>query len=91
MTNKKFYRCVIQFEILSEEPFDDSISLETIAEEVDTGSWSGMFLDDIANEEVDGATMAKLLTAQGSDPGFFQLDEDGNSTDEDDDSDDTEE
>ena len=43
MTNKKFYRCVIQFEILSEEPFDDSISLETIAEEVDTGSWSGMF------------------------------------------------
>ena len=29
-------------------------------------------------EVVDGPTMAKLLLNQGSDPDFFQLDDDGN-------------
>ena len=75
---RKFYRRVIQFEILSEEPLDDSISLETIAYEVDQGSWSGQFLDDVINERVAPATMADLLYSQGSEPGFFQLDDEGN-------------
>ena len=78
----KFYRTVVQVEILSEEPYESS-NLEQMAEDTDTGDCSGMVTDVVRNEEVDGKKMAELLRAQGSDPGFFQIDEDGKSTEDD--------
>jgi hypothetical protein len=83
MTDRKFYRRVIQFEILSEEPIDDCLSLSQIDYETIEGRFSGAFLDDAVNEEVDGEAMAKLLVAQGSDPEFFRLSEDGEPLEED--------
>jgi hypothetical protein len=79
---KKFYRTVVQVEILSESPYESS-DLEQIAADTDTGGCSGMVTDVVRNEEVDGKKMAELLRAQGSDPGFFQIDEDGKSTEDD--------
>ncbi len=79
---KKFYRTVVQVEILSESPYESS-DLEQITADTDKGACSGMVTDVVRNEEVDGKKMAELLRAQGSDPGFFQLTDDGGSTEDD--------
>jgi hypothetical protein len=75
MTNRKFYRTVIQVEILSESPYTEDYNLEAIAYDIGQGDCSGRVTDIVLNEEVDGPTMSKLLLAQGSDPGFFMLDD----------------
>ena len=84
MTSKrKFYRTVVRFEVLTEDDPMPSISLEDLAYETTEGHYSGRFLDNFPdNEELDGPTAAKALIAQGSDPEFFMLDEDGNDLEE---------
>lgn len=77
MTNRKFYRTVIQVEILSDTPYGEDSDLEIIAFDIGNGDCSGRVTDILRNEEVDGKTMASLLQSQGSDPGFFQLTDDG--------------
>lgn len=81
-SNRKFYRSVIQVEVLSEEPvdFDD---LTEVDYQITEGDCSGFVTDVVTNEEVDGVRMAKLLEEQGSDPGFFGLDAEGNDADDD--------
>ncbi len=75
---KKIYRTVIRFEILSEEPIETN-NLERIADECNEGSWSGQFLDEeISNEELIGKSAIEKIKAQGSSPEFFNLDEHGN-------------
>lgn len=81
MTNRKFYRRVIQYEILTEEPFTPQ-DLEQIYYETQEGQASGRFLPDIANEVIDGATAARLLQEHASDPEFFLLTEDGEDVEE---------
>ena|SRR3990167_9921703 len=72
---RKFYRTLIAVEVLSEAPFT-SIDLEVIHEAITTGDCSGVVsVED--SEEVDGVKMAELLRAQGSDPDFFQLTDEG--------------
>jgi len=72
---RKFYRTIVHFEVLSEDaPVGDDVSLETIAAECDTGNWSGRFLDN-TEEELTAPEMARALIEQGSDPEFFQLEE----------------
>jgi hypothetical protein len=83
MTNRKFYRTVIQIEVLSEEPLADSDNLESIYYDITEGDCSGA-VKTIAVEQVNGSHMASLLNSQGSDPGFFQLTEDGDDEDSDD-------
>lgn len=73
----KFHRTVITVEILSEEPVNTD-NLQHVYEEITNGEWSGK-VETTLQEEVDGATMAKLLQEQGSDPEFFCLDENGDS------------
>ena len=77
---RTFYRHVIQIEILTEDPIQDlaAESLAAIEEEYTEGAWSGQASVVCTNEICDGPRMAKLLRAQGSDPEFFFLDEDGN-------------
>ena len=80
---RKFYRTVIQFEILSEEPLTEPpLTLEQINYETMDGHCSGQFLE-TAYETVDGKRMAELLQKQGSDPEFFNLSETGDDLEED--------
>jgi len=82
MAKKRLYRKVIRFEILSETPFSESLSLEMINEECMDGSWSGQFLDDqVTNQIVVGKNAVKRVNAQGSEASFFNMDEDGNDLD----------
>ena len=81
-SKRKFYRTVIQVEILSEEPYSGN-DLETIQYDITDGHCSGKIIDIERNQEKTGQEMAGLSKEQGSDPEFFQLDENGNDTDED--------
>ena len=75
---RKFYRAVIQVEVLSEQPFDGKApNLDALHEAISSGDDSGA-VKLVSEEVVDGKRMAELLKAQGSDPSFFQLDADGN-------------
>jgi hypothetical protein len=75
---RKFYRTVIQVEILSEDKIDtDGMSLAQIGYEIVEGDWSGR-VTTVSAETLDGPAMAKALQAQDSDPEFFFLDELGN-------------
>ena len=77
MTSKrKFYRTLFTFEVMSEDPIE-TVSLEDLAYLVTEGGCSGRFLS-TEEEEVGGRTAAQILIDQGSDPGFFRLDEEGN-------------
>lgn len=79
---RKFYRTVYTLEVLSEEPVPDMASLDDLHYQTQFGEYSGITHRE-SSEEVGGATMADLLLKQGSEPGFFKLDEQGNDTDED--------
>lgn len=76
-SDRKFYRSVFTVEVLSEAPLPSDLRLSEVAFQICDGDWSGHTDEDL-NQEVDGPQMAKLLEAQGSEPGFFQLDENGN-------------
>lgn len=75
-----FYKRVISFEILSEEPIEDMTLSETEYEVVD-GHMSGMFLDSVDTVLI-GSEMARALSRQGTDPSFFSIDEHGNDIDD---------
>jgi len=77
-STRKFYRQVFTFEILSEEPIGD-ISLEDANYETMEGNMSGHFLSRIETEHT-AKEMADMLCSQGSDPEFFQLNEQGEDT-----------
>lgn len=76
ISNRTFYRTIVTVEVLSEEPLPPQISLDDIAMEIDDGDWSGK-VEFGPSEPIDGPTAARLLRAQGSDPEFFQLNEQG--------------
>lgn len=71
----KFYRTVVQIEILSGEPVPDGIGIDDINYQITEGGWSGT-AETVVSEEVTRERMAELLTAQGSDPEFLLGDED---------------
>lgn len=75
-SKRTFYRYVYRLEMLSEEP-RPALSLADIAYEIHDGGCVGSFAEE-AVEEVNGYEMAQLLLEFGSEPGFFQLDEQGN-------------
>jgi hypothetical protein len=72
-------------EVLSEEPFDraegedelDPFGLNEISYAITQGHCSGTVKATVENEAKTGPEMAKLMEAQGSDPGFFELTDDG--------------
>jgi len=80
---KKYFKTIIEIEILSEdEPVGNGLSLGEINDEITQGHCSGQILTK-KEEEVSAKDMATLLINQQSDPEFFGLDEDGNEVDED--------
>jgi hypothetical protein len=77
-SKRKFYRTVIQVEILSETPYPDGINLEQIHHDITEGDSSGKISTIVDNQILSGEQTAILLKDQGSDPSFFQLDNEGN-------------
>jgi hypothetical protein len=75
MSERNFYRTVFRIEVLSEEPYEYN-GLEQLGVDISTGDCSGKVTEEI-NEKINGETAARLLLEQGSEPSFFQLDDDG--------------
>jgi hypothetical protein len=74
MSNRKFYRTVIEVVVLSEDPYDFT-DLQRTAFDIVAGDCSGVCR--VAKSEVcDAEQMAKYLQEQGSDPAFFGINED---------------
>lgn len=80
---RRFYKTVISYTVLSEEPIPPHVDLQYIAVEANEGRYVGNF-GVIDESLLNGAAMAKALYEAGSDPGFFELDADGNDFDEND-------
>jgi hypothetical protein len=74
-SSRKFYRTVFTVEVLSEEE-PEPVDLEVLNQQITDGPWSGVVTKG-KSEEIGGARMAELLQEQGSDPGFFELTDDG--------------
>jgi len=78
---RKFFKTVIQIEILSEDaPVPDDMELADIAHEIVDGDWSGARTA-VETKELTGAEAAKALIDQGSDPAFFNLSDSGEDID----------
>lgn len=74
---RKFYKTILQIEVLSEdEPIDDELSLKEIDYAITEGDCSGI-VKIVETVELTPEQAAKALEAQGSDPEFFGLTEDG--------------
>jgi hypothetical protein len=70
----RLYRNIIRFEVLTDDgPLSDDQSLRAIYDETIDGGWSGKW-DVVLRQPLTEAQMAEALTAQGSDPSFFNLD-----------------
>lgn len=74
---RKFYKTTVTFVVLSEEPIPPYTDLYHIAQEAAEGRYVGSF-GASPEELLDGSEMAKALYEAGSEPGFFELDDDGN-------------
>ena len=72
----KFYVNTITLTVLSEEPIVER-ELGQILEDCDTGDLV-LAADSLTPMQVDGRTMANWPHIAHSDPGFFNLDDDGN-------------
>ena len=79
MTKRKFYKTLVQVEILSEEPIPEDLPVEAILQEATNGSYSARDLP-WKQTTLNGKQAAKALQKQGSDPSFFQLTTGGNDT-----------
>jgi hypothetical protein len=82
MAKKTIYRSVIKFEILSDEPIPDEMTLGELHDECDFGSYSGIHGYISQNKPIKGIKAVHLIKAQGSDPEFFGMDENGNDLDD---------
>lgn len=76
MTNRKFYRTTVVIEILTEDKHYNPQCLEHIGLDISSGDCSGTWKI-TKSETLNGKQAAKALIAQGSDPEFFGIDEDG--------------
>jgi hypothetical protein len=83
MEGRKFYKTVITVTVLSEDgPISMETDLDVVAHQIIHGDWiHGDWSGKIENDggtELTPKEMADEALKQGSDPGFFGLDEDGN-------------
>ncbi len=79
-----YFRTLLSVEVLSEAPILPGMDISDIVHEMSDGDYVGS-ASEMSVEEVDGPTMAQLLTSLGSEPGFFQLDNEGNALEGDED------
>lgn len=81
-STRKFYRTVVTVEILSEDPFDGTQDLEYIDWAITDGDCCGKQTVTVDNAELDGPAAAAFLVANGDDPEFFGLTEEGEDVEE---------
>lgn len=74
---RKFYKTTFRIEVLSEGELPDFATLGRIEEAFTTGDCSGVWTEELT-QPLTPREAAQALLDQGSDPGFFQLDDDGN-------------
>jgi len=77
---RKFYITKITLVVLSEDAPPEWDNLHDLSYLIDEGPCVGHMTDDVS-KRISGKQMAKELIKAGSDPGFFQLDEKGKTTD----------
>jgi hypothetical protein len=77
----KIYKTIVVAEFLSNEPLDGDESLSSLIERAVNGDLSAKYEVSAHNIELSGLEAVKEIKAQGSDPSFFMLDEQGNETD----------
>ena len=77
----KYYKTVIQVTVISEGQYTNE-NLEGINDDITDGPCSGA-VETVSQVELTAKEAADALMEQGSDPEFFQLDEDGNPLDAD--------
>ena len=75
MSQRKFYRTVVETEVLSESPIGE-IGLDTLHYMITEGDCSGQ-VRTVLQEELNGKQAAEALLNQASDPSFFSLTENG--------------
>jgi hypothetical protein len=73
---RTYYKTTYTFEVLSEEPMPDGISLSRLEEETYSGHCVGRF-GDFKEEVLTGKQAADALYEFGSQPEFFCLDDEG--------------
>ena len=80
-SKRKFFRKIYLFDTLSESPLDGKL-LEVAMADADTEGDVGDYDHDIGEIVLTGQDAVAALHAVGSEPGFFQLDDEGKDTDE---------
>jgi hypothetical protein len=82
MTDRKFYKTTIILDVLSEDyPVDENWDLDRIAEEGKDGMFS-IFWSVQKQKELNGKEIVNELIKQGSEPEFFDINEDGDELEE---------
>ena len=76
ISDRPFFKKTMKVEFLSETPFPDNTSLENLCNEAINGDYSMNITQD-KETEINGKQAARALLNHGSDPSFFQLNEDG--------------
>jgi predicted metal-dependent TIM-barrel fold hydrolase len=72
--SKKIFKTVVTITVLHDEPFQDHVGLEEIAEEIDHGGWVGV-VETGEPQELTGEDAINAIMDAGSDPCFFNLNE----------------
>tara|TARA_Y100000310_G_C20357110_1_gene657194 strand:+ start:122 stop:373 length:252 start_codon:yes stop_codon:yes gene_type:complete len=76
-SKRQFWKTILHIEILSEDEPYDFLNYEDLKYDVTDGHYSAV-VKTLQEELLTPEEAAKALQKQGSDPEFFQLDEDGN-------------
>lgn len=76
MAKKSLIETVIEVRVLSEEPFDYN-DLENVHHAITEGDCSGTYSTK-SSKAISGKLAADKVKEQGSDPEFFNMDEEGN-------------
>lgn len=71
----KFYKAIVQVEVLSETPIDFE-NLATLASQMDDGDWVGTYKIK-EHKTINSKQAVRNLRKVGSDPSFFMLDNKG--------------
>ena len=74
-SKRQFHKTVIKVTVLSEEPYDNT-DVDQLVYDIRDGDCSGE-VRIVSSKVLTGRQAARALQAQGSDPSFFRLTEDG--------------
>jgi hypothetical protein len=76
ISDRQFFKKTMKLEFLSETPFPDNTSINSLCDEAINGDYSMNVTQD-KETTINGKQAARALLNHGSEPSFFQLNEDG--------------